>query len=190
MKNVLILFSLLSVLTVKAQTETEIRTHYQEINKKITESREQGFEGPLYCNVWTTNKNGKSWPAVGRYEETTEFWYDDDPDHLPAADRNPKTVLQKINIKRISSALQTQEEYLFKNGKLVFYYSREGEEGNLWETRLYFNTKGLFKSIVKANDKELTAKDFSNPDYKDFKPDGAATLKRAVALQDMFLRSM
>jgi hypothetical protein len=188
-----VIFFCLLVLTLKgsrAQTETEIRNHYQEINKKITESKEQGFEGSLYCNEWTTNKNGKSWRAVGRYEETTEFWYTDDPNHLPAAERNPKTVLQKVNIKRKSASLQVQEEFLFKNGRLVFYYSREGEEGNGWETRLYFNAKGLFKSSVKANDKELTAKDFSNPEYKDFKPDGPAVLKRAAGLQELFVKSM
>jgi len=100
MKKILLYVMLGCPVWVVAQTETEIRNHYTEVNKKITESIEQGFEGPLYNNQWVTNKNGKSWPAVGIYTETTDFWYDDDPDHLPALERNPKNVLLKMNISR------------------------------------------------------------------------------------------
>jgi hypothetical protein len=174
-----------------AQTEADIRKHYTEVNKQITESIEQGFEGPLYNNHWETNKNGKSWPAVGIYSETTDFWYDDDPNHLPASERNPKNVLLKINIKRKASHLMTNEEYLYKNGKLLFYYSHEGEEGNEWETRIYFNNKGImFKNSVKANGKELTAKDFLTEDYKDFKPNAVAIMADGKKYQDLFVKSM
>ena len=173
------------------QTEINIRNHYQDVNKKITESIEQGFEGPLYQNQLIVNKNGKSWPAVGIYADTIDFWYDDDPNHLPAADRNPKNVLLKVNISRMSSHLMVNEEYLYKDGKLLFYYSHEGEEGNEWETRMYFNTKGsMFKSSVKANGKELTAKDFLTEDYKDFKPDAVTTLANGKKYQDLFVKGM
>ena len=50
-----------------AQTEADIKKHYQEVNKQITESIEHGYEGSLYNNQWVTNKNSKSWPAVGNY---------------------------------------------------------------------------------------------------------------------------
>ena len=173
-----------------AQSEVEIRNHYQDINKKITESKEQGYEGSLYCNQWVANKNGKSWPAVGIYQETIQFWYNDDPNHLPVSERDPKTVLQKINISRKASALTTNEEYLFQNGKLVFYFRHEGEEGNEWETRMYFNSKGMFISSVKANGRELTAKDFLQEDYKDFKPNSVPTLKKAKEYQELFVKSM
>ncbi len=174
-----------------AQTEISIRNHYTEINKKITESIEQGFEGPLYNNQWVTNKNGKSWPAVGIYTETTDFWYNDPPDHLPASERNPKNVLLKVNISRKASHLMTNEEYLYKDGKLLFYYSHEGEEGNEWETRMYFNSKGImFKSSVKANGKELTAKDFLTEEYKDFKPNAVATMADGKKYQELFVKSM
>ncbi|MBL7722715.1 MAG: hypothetical protein JNK27_01130 [Chitinophagaceae bacterium] len=174
-----------------AQTESDIRKHYTYINKQIIESIEQGFEGPLYNNHWVTNKNNRSWPAVGIYTETTDFWYDDPPDHLPASERNPKNVLLKINISRKSSHLITNEEYLYKDGKLVFFYSHEGEEGNEWETRIYFNNKGVaFKSSVKANGKELTTKDFLTEEYKDFKPNAANTMAAAKKLQDLFVKSM
>jgi hypothetical protein len=174
-----------------AQSETDIRNHYSEVNKKITESIEQGFEGSLYNNHWETNKNGKSWPAVGRYSEITDFWYDDDPNHLPATERNPKNVLLKVNMTRKAAGFQISEEYLFKNGKLLFYYSNQAEEGSIVETRLYFNNKGvMFKSSVKANEKELTAKDFLDADYKEFKPAPVAVKTAALKYQDLFVKSM
>lgn len=174
-----------------AQTETEIRNHYTEVNRRITESIEQGFEGPLYQNQWVSNKNGRSWPAVGLYNETVDFWYDDPPNHLPASERNPKNVLLKINIVRKSSHLMTNEEYLFKDGKLLFYFSHEGEEGNEWQTRVYYNSKGIaFKTSVKANGKELAAKDFLTEEYRDFKPNPVHIMNQVRKWQDLFVKSM
>lgn len=183
----LLLFSICSI----AQTEADIHNHYTEVNKQIAKSIELGFEGPLYNNQWVTNKYERSWPAVGNYIETTDFWYNDPPDHISAAERNPKNVLLKVNITRKASHLMLNEEYLYKDGKLLFYYCNEAEEGNDWETRIYFNSKGIiFKSSVKANGKELTAKDFLTEDYKDFKPNAAATMAAGKKYQDLFAKSM
>jgi len=183
----LLLFSICSI----AQTEAAIRNHYTEVNKQIAESIELGFEGPLYNNQWVTNKYQRSWPAVGNYTETTDFWYNDPPDHISAAERNPKNVLVKVIITRKASHLMLNEEYLYKDGKLLFYYCNEAEEGNDWETRIYFNNKGImFKSSVKANGKELTAKDFLTEDYKDFKPNAATTMAAGKKYQDLFVKSM
>lgn len=191
MKKILLFILLLFSFSCYAQTETSIRSHYTEVNKKIAESIEQGFEGSLYHNQCITNKNGKSWPAVGIYADTTNFWYDDDPNHLPVSERNPKNVLLKVNISRRSSHLMTNEEYLYKDGKLLFYYSHEGEEGNEWETRAYFNSKGImFKSSVKANGKELTASDFLTEEYKDFKPNSLNIQKNGKEYQELFVKSM
>lgn len=191
MKTILLCFFISFTLLLQAQTETAIRNHYIDINKKIAGSIEQGFEGTLYNNQSVTNKNGKSWPAVGIFTDTTDFWYDDDPNHLPATERNPKNVLLKVSIKRKASHLMTNEEYLYKDGKLLFYFSQEGEEGNEWETRVYFNNKGvMFKSSVKANGKELTAKDFLTEDYRDFKPNAATTMANGKKYQDLFVKSM
>lgn len=191
MKKFIALLLMGQAFLVSAQTETSIRNHYTDINKKIAESIEQGYEGPLYNNQWVANKNGKSWPAVGIYTETTDFWYDDDPNHLPPSERNPKNVLLKVTISRKSSHLMSNEEYLYKDGKLLFYYRHEGEEGNEWETRMYYNTKGLlFKSSVKANGKELTAKDFLAEEYKDFKPNAVRTIADGKKYQDLFVKSM
>lgn len=191
MKRILIFVFIAQSFTVAAQTETSIRNHYTDVNKRIAESIEQGFEGPLYNNQWITNKNSKSWPAVGNYTQTTDFWYDDDPNHLPASERNPKNVLLKVNMTRKAAGFQLSEEFLFKDGKLLFYYSNQIEEGSMVETRLYFNNKGiLFKSSVKANELELTAKDFLAADYKEFKPKPAVILAAGKNYQELFLKSM
>lgn len=191
MKKLHFSFLFIIPLFAAAQTEADIRKHYTEVNKRITESAEQGFEGPLYNNHWETNKHGKSWPAVGRYNETTDFWYDDAPDHLPATERNPKNVLLKVNISRLSSHLLTNEEYLYKDGKLLFYFSSMVEEGAKVETRCYINNKGImFKSSVKVNELELTAKDFLDADQKDLKPKPASILAEAKKLQELFVKGM
>ncbi len=177
--------------TADIQTEADIRKYYTEINKKITESIENGYEGPLYQNQTVINKNRKSWPAVGRYEETVDFWYDDDPNHISAKERNPKNVLLKVNMTRKAAGFQTSEEYLFKDGKLLFYYSYQVEEGSMIETRLYFNIKGvILKSSVKSNELELTSKDFLDTDYKELKPKPAIILSDAKRYQDLFIKSM
>ena len=190
MKKIFFLFLLCPSLYGIAQTENDIRNHYQEVNKRIKESIENGFEGPLYCNEWVTNKNSKSWPAVGLFQETTDFWYDDDPFHLNAADRDPKTVLLKVAINRKSSHLMTNEEYIYKDGRLIFFYSSQGEEGRSWETRLYFNAKGMFKSSVKADGKELSSNELSTPEYADSKPNAVNTLKNGKQYQELFIKSM
>ena len=177
-------------LLANAQTEMEIRDHYQEVNKQIAESKKESYEGPLYCNEWTTNKNSKSWPAVGIYQETTDFWYNDSPDHLAPSDRNPRIVLVKVSVNRKSAELSTSEEYLYKNGKLVFFYSDQGEGGKEWETRVYFNAKGMFKSSVKADGKELSPKELATTEYSDFKPRTAVVLKDGKRYQDLYLKHM
>ena len=84
----------------------------------------------------------------------------------------------------------TSEEYLYKNGKLIFYYSNESEEGKQWETRIYFNVKGMFKSSVKADGKELTVKDLATEEYRDFKPNATRILAGGKRYQDLFVKQM
>ena len=191
MKRILLFFLICQSFIAIAQTETTIRTHYTEVNKQIAESIEQGFEGPLYQNQVVINKNGKSWPAVGRYEETVDFWYDDDPAHISPQERNPKNVLLKVNVKRHNLHMRTSEEYLYKDGRLLFYYSNTEEEGNSWEVRVYYNTKGVaFKTNVKENGKELSAKELATEGLKDFKPNPIKIMTGGKKYQDLFVKSM
>lgn len=191
MKYILTLLVSVLSLAAAAQSEADIRKHYTEVNEKIRQSIESGFEGPLYQNQLVVNKNGKSWPAVGNYRDTVNFWYDDPPDHLPAVERNPKNVLLKAGLSRVASGYRVVEEYLYKDGKLLFYYSYEAEEGNVWETRVWFNNKGaMIRSNVKANDRELTSKELLTTEFKDFKPKPLTILGDAKKFQDLFIKSM
>ena len=175
------------LVSAAAQTETEIRKHCQEVNQQVQESKETGYEGPLYGTRVITNTTGKSWPAVGRFADTTDFWYDDPPDHLPVSERDPKKVLLKINIHRESSHLHIFEEYLFRNGVLLFYYSLQAEEGHGWETRVWFNAKDVLKTSIRVNELEITPAD---PEYTDLLPDVNHIRKNAKELQESFEKMM
>jgi hypothetical protein len=191
MKRVLITIFTFITMHASSQTEADIRKHYNEVNEQIKESIEQGFEGPLYQNQLVINKNGRSWPAVGNYSDTVNFWYDDPPDHLPESERNPKGVLLKVTNSRLASGFRAIEEYLYKDGKLLFYYSFEAEEGKKWETRVWFNNKGaMIKSSVRADDRELSSKELLTTEYKDFKPKPLSILANAKKFQELFLKSM
>ena len=187
-----ILITILTCLPVFgfSQSENDIRKYYQDVNKQIQTSIDGGMEGPLYCNEMVLNKNMKSWPALGVYQDSSNFWYDDDPNHLSTKDRDPKVVLVKVTVNRRTASLVTTEEYLYKSGRLVFFFSSEGEEGKLRETRIWFYEKGMFKSSVKADDKELTAKQLSSAEYADFKPRTANIIKYAKNYQGLFLKAM
>ena len=187
MKYFLTLFLSGILLSATAQTETEIRKHYQEVNQQILESKEMGYEGPFYGTRVITNTTGKSWPAVGRFADTTDFWYDDPPDHLPVSERDPGKVLLKVNIHRVSSHLHIYEEYLFKNGVLLFYYSLQAEEGHGWETRVWFHSKGVLKTSTRVNELEITPAD---PEYADLVPDINFIRKNARELQESFVKMM
>jgi hypothetical protein len=53
MKKILFFILLFTSLSSAAQTETEIRDHYNDVNTRIKESIEHGMEGPLYLrNHW------------------------------------------------------------------------------------------------------------------------------------------
>jgi hypothetical protein len=190
MKKMLLVLSFGISVHAVSQTETDIRNHYQDVNQRIKESMDHGVEGPLYCNEWVTNKNGRSWPAVGVYQETTDFWYDDSPDHISTEERNPKTVLLKVTIYRKSAELTTQEEYLYKNAKLVFYHLEEGENDQQWETRIWFNSKGMFKSNVKKDGKDLTTAQLATDEFRDSKPNPVAVQQSGKKYQDLFVKTM
>lgn len=190
MKLIIVPFIVSLSLQATAQTEAEIRQHYQSVNEQIAAAREQGYEGPLYCNETIVNRHGRSWPAVGIFQKTVHYWYDDDPNHIPAAERDPRKVLQKVEIRLKASAYTSSEEYLFMNGRLVFFYRHEGEEGQEWETRLYFNTKGVFKSLVTQNGKEMSLKELNTAEFTGEKPTITRIQKEARQYQDLFLKSM
>jgi hypothetical protein len=192
MKRFFFLITFSTSLAAAAQSEADIRSYYDDLNNKISEAVKHGYEGGIYNNQWITNKTGTSWPAVGYYADTTDFWYNDPPDHIDSSERDPKTVLLKVTLKSKSAADYTAyTEYVFKDGKLIFYYSHENEEDKVWETRAWFTYKGsMFKSSVRVSGKELGSADFVKDEYKDKKPDAKRILLLGKKFQGLFVKSM
>ncbi len=192
MKRFLFLIILSVSLAASAQSEADIRSYYDDLNKRISEAMKHGYEGGLYNNQWITNKTGTSWPAVGIYADTTDFWYNDPPDHIDSSERDPKTVLLKvIESSKAAADLRNYWEYTFKDGKLLFYYAYSLEGNDRWETRAWFNNKGfMFKSSVKFSGKELSEKDLISEQYKDRKPDAKQIMAAGKKYQGLFVKSM
>ncbi len=130
---------------VKAQEKdvAQIRCMYEEVGKRI-ELSEQGVEESSYagitCNELVVNSNDHMWPAVGNYQATYKFYYDNaqtEGHHYP--DR-----LRKVVLKSKMSDRSYYTEYLFNEaGALVFYYAKPqepplGDEPPAPEQRLYY----------------------------------------------------
>lgn len=180
----------LGSLITSAQTESEIRNHYNEVNQQIKKSLTDGYEGPFYHNQWITNKNGTSWPAVGMYEAVTDFWYTYPPDIIDE-NENPSSVLLKVTVMNRSTSYRSEEEYLFQNGHLVFFYSRLDEGGDILELSYYFDSKGnSLSEIIRYNEKELVKNDTLLEPYKDVIILPEKIILTGKKLQDMFLVSM
>ncbi|HMU44863.1 MAG TPA: hypothetical protein PKC72_00785 [Chitinophagaceae bacterium] len=190
MKISTFLFSLLTPAFLSAQSENDIRNYYNEVNNQIKESIENGYEGPLFNNHWIVNKNGRSWPAVGIYEGITDFWYNDTPDHIDEGQKL-ETVLLKVITKQRSTSYVINEEYLFQNGKLVFFYSRLDEGGDIWETRYFFNFSGKeIKEKIRFNEKDLSKKEATSDQYKDIITTPEKAINNGRKFQELFIKSM
>ena len=120
----------------------EIKKYYYSLSEAIKKVKnpqtEEDRRGGIYCNALLINQHNASWPGVGNYQEKQEFWYEYPPD---LADKpEPKAVLQKIVIESQSAAQQYYNEYVFREGQLIFYFSKASE---LPETRIYFKNHQL-----------------------------------------------
>lgn len=190
MRKLFFIFFIAQSFVTVAQTETAIHSYYDEVNKKIIESIEEDIEGPLYNNQWITNNHKKNWPAVGFYADTTNFWYNDPPDHIDEGTK-PETVLQKVTISQRATYYYSKEEYLFKEGKLLFYSSWLTEGGDNWETKFYYSNDGsLLKSIIKLNDEQLSKSALASNEYKDILSDYTYIFNNGKKYQDLFVKSM
>ncbi len=158
-----------------------IRTLYAETNEKIVKSKlpnEEGW-GNLYSNELVINSNNGSWRAVGNYSNKIVFWYTDQPGFQEEQNKSELSVLIKTEINTTASVGQYHEEYLYDDGKLVFYYktSSYGDEPKQ-EWRYYFVEGKLFRY---QENQEL---------IKDFSKSGATdVLKKSESLQKLFIQT-
>jgi hypothetical protein len=135
-----------------------IRMIYSTTSAKIEKVEKGGEEDRLAgiaVNELVVNKTGKSWPAVGNFNEVYRFYYDNDGEN-PYPSR-----LLKITKSTESAARRYFEEYVYDlKGNLVFYFERSEEGEKPLERRVYFDSGRAFRIIDdgKARDK-LTEED-------------------------------
>lgn len=129
------------------QCQQVVRKAYGEAQAYAEQQKKDKYAGNVVTTKW-----GRIEPAVGRVEETIEFFSD--------AKQDEKTEMQyhslrlvRVNCKRPEASIgDVYEEYLFDTDteKLLFYYRTNknwwcGEEVKV-ETRCYYNADGSYNS--------------------------------------------
>lgn len=138
----LMLFSSLKVFSQEPRIDA-IRQHYQEVKALCSDTLE--YDGYYHDQV-LTNVNDKPCRAVGNYQNVVDFWYGD----LMDADQGEEggdslNALYLVTVKTEIAGRNEYREFLFKDGKLIFYFeqSRNGEE--TLEYRFYYDRGKLFR---------------------------------------------
>lgn len=129
------------------QRQQIIRSAYSEAQKHAEQQKSDKHAGSTITTKW-----GRIEPAVGRVEETIEFFF------TSSDDEKTDMIIHNLQLVRHSykrpeaSIGDMYEEYLFdtKTEKLMFYYMVQnnwwcGEEVKA-ETRYYYNSDGSFNS--------------------------------------------
>ncbi len=178
---------LLSVLTfflagsfyVHAQNEvSEIRSYYNTIGKQIIQCKTDKENCQLYSNLNITNTGNLSWRASGTYKKEVQFWYNDSPRNCEECGKEGINVLKKVMSSEIAGLYTTYKEWLYKDGKLIFYYIKTtGEKTE--EYRYYYQDDSLIKHLETGN----TIKS----DDKSIKIYSEMILQKAKILQQQFL---
>jgi hypothetical protein len=162
-----------------------IRTLYQKVNESIAACK--GEECSLFCNEVTVNSKNKSWRAVGIFKQNIQFWYSDQPEFYkesyPEQGENGVGALEKINVET-KSTYKENKEFLFEEGKLVFFYytyAYNQEPMQKQEYRFYFSNDQLIKFIATTS---VAEKDrmYKEKDWK-------IVLSGAKEYQKLFLKT-
>ncbi|MCR9249957.1 MAG: hypothetical protein NXI20_06010 [bacterium] len=145
MKYFSLVIPLLLYLNVFSQNSDidAIRTHYTEIGKKSGNCEMDC----LYLNELKVNANDQPWRAVGNYEKTIQFWYNDDPKQCDECGTDGENVLIKVVIDESGSSYSIHQEYLYLEGDLIFHYHISEDENAKEEYRYYFKDQILIKMM-------------------------------------------
>ncbi len=130
-----ILLFLISILQISAQdidkNINEIRQIYTQTNAKIAEGEKDFAMSEIFFTELVVNKGGTSYPAVGTYKQTVNFYHTyGDREKEPYPNR-----LLKITVSTQSAPREMSAEFLFDPKEhLIFYFAKDLES----ENRLYF----------------------------------------------------
>ena len=131
-----LLFCIPLLLSAQSEDIQSIRSHYQEVQKKIKEAKDPENPGGLYCNTIKENVFSGSWRATGQYKKEVEFWYDDVPGFVCEEFGGDEAChLQFITMEEAYGYGGWATEFLFENGKLVFCYmiNEAGPQRYYWK---------------------------------------------------------
>lgn len=131
-----------------AQTDKRIeniKKLYQDTNRKIAESNENGEYSSVYLAELVVNKNNGSYPAVGIFQTIYKFYYTyGDREKNPYPNR-----LLKIEIETKRPANIERYEFLFdEKEQLVFYFEAKNEAEKTTEKRIYFQNEAAIKAMI------------------------------------------
>ena len=157
----------------------DIRAYYKTIGEQINACKKEGNgeNCALYSNLSITNTGGQTWRASGNYKKEVQFWYDDSPRLCDECGEGGINVLKKVICSEQSGLTTSYKEWLFKDGKLIFYYIKSSGEQNE-EYRYYYQNDVLIKHIESGN--TMNGDDAAKK-YKEF------ILQKAKNLQQQFL---
>lgn len=133
-----------------------IRTHYKFYTNQVSECKKGTEDCRLYNNKLTINEDDQPWRGVGQYKKETTFWYDDSPRHCDACGENGIYTLKLVSSTTTSGLTASYQEWLFKKGKLIFYYLKNTGEYES-EFRNYYEDGVLIRYI--ENDRQLEGKE-------------------------------
>lgn len=143
---------------------SNIRSHYKVYTKQITNCKAQSENCVLYSNTLMLNSGKQHWRAVENYNKEITFWYDDSPEHCYECGKNGINSLKFVSSSAISGTSKIYNEWLFKEGMLVFHYLKiDGEYPS--EIRYYFDDNILIRYIEngeQTNGSAAHAKDTDN----------------------------
>ena len=163
MRILLILFLLAFFLNVFSQQEKiqEIKDYYYDIKTWINaKDPDSLMYSGYYHDVKMRNVNNSPWRAVGIYNDTTHYYYNDEmeAENREGNTENSKSWALVLVIESSQHSIMFHyREWLYEDGKLLFYYDRFTgyDEESTYEYRYYFDDKKLIQFMDGSEIKEF-----------------------------------
>lgn len=102
---------------------------------------------------WSLTKAGPVGVAWEITEKTVRYWYSDDPSRCEEC----QGVLRFIQVEELSGNSSLREEYVYKDGRIIFHFMKKGGEAGKQEVRTYFDHGLIFK--LQLNDQVFIFQD-------------------------------
>ncbi len=149
-KIIFIIVFTINLLVVATVTQSQdksdiqhIRQVYKNIKADIAFSKENKFEGKLYCNILEENINNKPWQDIGISHSKIQFWYSGQPWLKNMPGDNPKEDLSMVIENSTIEKKKIYAEYLYENAELIFAFYKSKTE----EVRFYYKNGKLIKQL-------------------------------------------